>query len=76
MLLIQSISIIIFIFIQIVNCWQDYDVESLGQLNETFQLFNYSMKVNRINRTTYAISGTYGLKKELRNYTVCKQNMV
>lgn len=65
-----SIEIIIFIIIQklcIVNCWQDYDVESLGQLNETFELFDYSMKVNRINRTTYAISGTYGLKKELLN---------
>lgn len=57
--------------ILIVNCWQEYEVEVLGQLNKNHQeLFIYDMKPRRINRTSYAVSGSFVLKNDLRNYTV------
>lgn len=64
------LSVIVLLFANLNYCWQEYEVESLGQLNETYELFGYEMKPRRINRTTYAISGSYVLKKDLRNYTV------
>lgn len=55
----------------VVKCWQEFEVESLGQLDDVHALFDYGLKPRRVNRTTYAVSGTFVLKKDLRNYTVC-----
>lgn len=57
--------------ILVVKCWLEYEVESLGQLDDVHTLFDYGLKMRRINRTTYASSGTFVLKTYLENYTVC-----
>lgn len=54
-----------------VNCWKEYDIQSIEQVMASPELFEFKFKQKRVNRTSYAVNATIVLKTlDVHNYSV------
>lgn len=48
------------------QCWQNYQITKLQPINKSTSFYNYQMKLRRINRTSYGVTGFIDLKKDIQ----------